>query len=152
MRITIKNNSKHPSPRSHGFTLMELLVVIALMALVSVGVVFAMGDNGQDQLQREGQRLAAQLEAARAQSRASGQAARWRADSSGFVVEGLQGGTRHSAWLNPPVATRTSGDIVLGPEPLIGPQTIAISHPQRSPNTVVVATDGVRPFDVQGAP
>ena len=55
-----------------GFTLMELLVVISLMALVSVGVVFAMGDNSQDQLQREGQRLAAQLEAARAQSRASG--------------------------------------------------------------------------------
>ena len=131
---------------------MELLVVIALMALVSVGVVFAMGDNGQDQLQREGQRLAAQLEAARAQSRASGQAARWRADSNGFVVEGLQGGTRHSAWLNPPVATRTNGDIVLGPEPLIGPQTIAISHPQRSANTVVIATDGVRPFDLQGAP
>ncbi len=131
---------------------MELLVVIALMALVSVGVVFAMGDNGQDQLQREGQRLAAQLEAARAQSRASGQAARWRADSTGFVVEGLQGGSRRSAWLNPPVATRTSGDIVLGPEPLIGPQTIAISHPQRAANTVVIATDGVRPFELQGAP
>ena len=148
----INFDSKHLWQRHRGFTLMELLVVISLMALVSVGVVFAMGDNSQDQLQREGQRLAAQLEAARAQSRASGQAARWRADSSGFVVEGLQGGSRHSAWLNPPVATRTSGDIVLGPEPLIGTQTIAISHPQRSANTVVIATDGVRPFDLQGAP
>ena len=149
MRNTIKNNSNHLDQRSHGFTLMELLVVIALMALVSVGVVFAMGDNGQDQLQREGQRLAAQLEAARAQSRASGQAARWRADSNGFVVEGLQGGTRTAAWLQPPVASRTSGDIVLGPEPLIGPQTIVIAYPSRAANTVVVATDGVRPFAVQ---
>ena len=70
----INFDSKHLWQRHRGFTLMELLVVISLMALVSVGVVFAMGDNSQDQLQREGQRLAAQLEAARAQSRASGQA------------------------------------------------------------------------------
>ena len=64
MPSTIKNNSNQRAPRTlrygvHGFTLMEMLVVIALMALVSVGVVFAMGDNSQDQLQREGQRLAA---------------------------------------------------------------------------------------------
>ena len=139
------------SPRQslHGFTLVELLVVIALMALVSAGVVYAIGDSSQDQLQREGQRLAAQLEAARAQSRASGQPARWRADGNGFMVEGLQGGTRRAHWLQAPVALRTSGDIVLGPEPLIGPQTIVISYPGRKANAVVVATDGVRPFAVQ---
>lgn len=147
--MTIKFNSKYSLQLHRGFTLVELLVVIALMALVSVGVVFAMGDNQQDQLQREGQRLAAQLEAARAQSRASGQPARWRADGNGFIVEGLQGGTRTAAWLQPPVASRTSGDIVLGPEPLIGPQTIVIAYPNRAANTVVVATDGVRPFAVQ---
>ena len=146
--MTIKIYS---TPRRQGFTLVELLVVIALMALVSVGVVFAIGDSSQDQLQREGQRLAAQLEAARAQSRASGQAARWRADNTGFVVEGLAGGTRRSDWLRAPVASRTSGDIILGPEPLIGPQAITISYPERSANAVVVATDGVHPFDLQGA-
>ena len=66
MPSTIKNNSNQRAPRTlrygvHGFTLMEMLVVIALMALVSVGVVFVMGDSGQDRLQREGVRLAAQL-------------------------------------------------------------------------------------------
>ncbi len=131
---------------------MELLVVIALMALVSVGVVFAMGDNSQDALQREGQRLAAQLEAARAQSRASGQPVRWRADNNGFVMEGLQSGSRRSEWLQPPVAVRTDGDIILGPEPLIGAQAITLSYPNRNAQAVIVATDGVRPFAQQGTP
>ena len=111
----INFDSEHLWQRHRGFTLMELLVVISLMALVSVGVVFAMGDNSQDQLQREGQRLAAQLEAARAQSRASGQPVRWRADGNSFVIEGLQSGSRRVDWLQPPVATRVGGDIILGP-------------------------------------
>ena len=145
----INFDSKHLWQRHRGFTLMELLVVISLMALVSVGVVFAMGDNSQDQLQREGQRLAAQLEAARAQSRASGQAVRWRADGNNFVIEGLQSGARRVDWLQPPVATRVGGDIILGPEPLIGPQTIVLSYPSRSAHPIAVATDGVRPFAVQ---
>lgn len=135
--------------RLRGFTLMELLVVIALMAIASAGVVFAIGDNSQDQLQREGQRLAAQLEAARAQSRASGQPVRWRADSQGFVLEGLQSGSRQAPWLNPPVAVRSSGDIILGPEALIGPQTIVLAYPGRNANSIAVATDGVRPFALQ---
>ena len=145
----INFDSKHLWQRHRGFTLMELLVVISLMALVSVGVVFAMGDNSQDQLQREGQRLAAQLEAARAQSRASGQPVRWRADGNSFVIEGLQSGSRRVDWLQPPVATRVGGDIILGPEPLIGPQTIVLSYPRRSAHPIAVATDGVRPFAVQ---
>ena len=145
----INFDSKHLWQRHRGFTLMELLVVISLMALVSVGVVFAMGDNSQDQLQREGQRLAAQLEAARAQSRASGQPVRWRADGNSFVIEGLQSGSRRVDWLQPPVATRMGGDIILGPEPLIGPQTIVLSYPSRNAHPIAVATDGVRPFAVQ---
>ena len=135
------------SPR--GFTLVELLVVIALMALVSAGVVYAIGDSSQDQLQREGQRLAAQLEAARAQSRASGQPARWRADGNGFMVEGLQGGTRRAHWLQAPVALRTSGDIVLGPEPLIAPQQVVLTLADLPGRQLRVATDGLRPFTAE---
>ena len=144
---------RHSRPAaSYGFTLMELMVVIAIMALVSMGVVFTMGDSTQDTLQQEGQRLAAQLEAARAQSRASGQPARWRANADGFIVEGLQGGTRRSDWLHPPVAVRTEGDIILGPEPLLSPQRIALSYPEHAQASVWVATDGVHPFSVQGTP
>ena len=66
------------------FTLIELLVVIAIIALATAGVGLALRDSGAAALQREGERLAALLEAARAQSRASGAAVRWRADAQGF--------------------------------------------------------------------
>ncbi|MGE8320017.1 MAG: pilus assembly FimT family protein [Comamonas sp.] len=134
---------------ARGFTLVEMLVVISLMALVGVGVVFAIGDGSGDRLQREGQRLAAQLESARAQSRASGLPARWRADSQGFIIEGLLGGSRQVAWLYPPVTARTGADVVLGPEPLIGPQAIWLSQPGSPGAAIAVATDGARPFAVQ---
>ncbi|MDO9165761.1 MAG: prepilin-type N-terminal cleavage/methylation domain-containing protein, partial [Rhodoferax sp.] len=53
---------------SAGFTLLELLVVVAIMAMASAGVGFAMRDSSQVQLDREAQRLAALLESARARS------------------------------------------------------------------------------------
>ena len=85
-------------------------------------------------------------------SRASGQPVRWRADNNGFVMEGLQSGSRRSEWLQPPVAVRTDGDIIMGPEPLIGAQAITLSYPNRNAQAVIVATDGVRPFAQQGTP
>ena len=58
--------------RARGFTLLELLVVVAIIAIATAGVSFAMRDSQATQLEREGQRLAALLESARAQSRSSG--------------------------------------------------------------------------------
>ena len=57
MRTLVAGN---PS-RLSGFTLLELLVVLAIMALVSAGVGFAMRDTSQVQLERDGERLAALL-------------------------------------------------------------------------------------------
>ena len=64
--------------RARGFTLLELLVVISIMALATAGVGLALRDGGQQALEREGERLAVLLESARAQSRASGVPVRWR--------------------------------------------------------------------------
>ena len=45
-----------------GFTLLELLVVMAIVALVSAGVGFAMRDASLTQLERDADRLSALLE------------------------------------------------------------------------------------------
>ena len=52
-----------------GFTLIELMVVVLIVALASGMVVFSLRDTQGIALEREGQRLAALLEYARAQSR-----------------------------------------------------------------------------------
>ncbi|EER57631.1 general secretion pathway protein H, partial [Acidovorax delafieldii 2AN] len=49
---------------ARGFTLLELLVVISIMALATAGVSLALRDSGQTQLEREAARLAALLESA----------------------------------------------------------------------------------------
>ena len=138
--------------KARGFTLLELLVVIAIMALATAGVALALRDSGATALQREGVRLAALLESARAQSRASGAAVRWRADAQGFRFEGLPGSPLPSHWLDQATGVRGPGELWLGPEPIIGAQQVVIvsqDHPERA---VRVATDGLRPFAAQALP
>ncbi|WP_422843952.1 prepilin-type N-terminal cleavage/methylation domain-containing protein [Acidovorax sp. M2(2025)] len=135
-----------------GFTLLELLVVISIIALATAGVGLALRDSGQTLVEREAARLAALLESARAQARAGGLPVRWRAEAGGFRFEGLppsaQAALPHQ-WLDAGTVVRAPAMLVLGPEPLIGPQQVLISHQSYPERTLRVATDGVRPFTVE---
>ncbi len=132
-----------------GFTLLELMVVVAIIAIASAGVTLALRDSTQTGLEREALRLSALLESQRAQSRASGVPVRWRSTETGFAFDVLRADTQPVVWLAPD--TFASGAaIVLGPEPIIGPQTITLrsrGHAQQ----LQIVTDGVRPFHVQSA-
>ncbi len=140
-----------------GFTLLELLVVVAIMALATAGVSLAMRDNTQTSLEREAQRLAVLFESARAQSRTSGVRVIWHTTDSGFQFEGLALGALPSQWMAAGTAVRGTALIQLGPEPIIGPQAVELvtSPPPGSadqPNfSLRVATDGLRPFAVLAA-
>ena len=132
-----------------GFTLLELLVVVAIIAMGSAGVVFAMRDGAQAQLEQEGQRLAMLLEAARAQSRSSGAPVRWVSDADGFHFEGLRPGALPERWLNDGTSAPVNLRVTLGPEPLIGKQRIVLSSNKGSGvKSLTVGTDGLRPFTV----
>ena len=138
--------------RARGFTLLELLVVVSIMALATAGVGLALRDGSQQSLEREGERLEALLESARAQSRASGVLVRWRAVEGGFRFDGLRAGTLPTQWLDNSTRVRGPGSLVLGPEPLIGPQQVILVQPQHPEHALRVATDGLRPFTTGPAP
>jgi general secretion pathway protein H len=72
--------------RQQGLTLLELLVVLAIIGFSVAGVSLSLRDSSQTQIEREAQRLIAVLEAARAQSRTSGIALIWQATPEGFVI------------------------------------------------------------------
>lgn len=137
--------------RQTGFTLIELLVVITLIAIASSVISLALRDPAATRLEQEAARLAALLESARAEARASGLAARWepraeQADTPGFRFIGLpDSAERPSRWLGEGVSAEVVGAraVVLGPEPLIGRQRIVL---RLDAQRLVLDTDGLGPF------
>lgn len=138
-----------PLPRRlAGFTLLELLVVVSIVAIASAGVAFAVRDAAGAPLDREAQRLAALLDSARARSRLTGQPVRWVAVEQGFRFEGLPRDALPQHWLATGTQVVGRGVLVLGPEPIIGPQAVVLTSADHPGRALRVATDGLRPFAV----
>lgn len=141
-----------------GFTLLELLVVIAIIALATAGVGLSLRDSGQAALDREAERLAALLESARAQSRASGVAVRWRITPEGpgdFSFDGLPPGALPTAWQAEGITAQPIGvdgraavALQLGPDPIIAAQQVLLSSQAAPDRSLRIGTDGLRPFTV----
>ncbi|MEN9418239.1 MAG: ral secretion pathway protein GspH [Pseudomonadota bacterium] len=142
-----------PRPE-RGFTLIELMVVVALVALTAGLVSLAVRDPQARQLEQEAARLAALLESARAEARASALPVQWVPQRRGSAADegpdfrfvGLP--TRlamPSRWLDAEVRAEVIGAraIQLGPEPIIGMQRLVL---QLGDQRVVLATDGLAPF------
>ena len=149
-----------PRGAGAGFTLVELLVVVAIVAIASAAVSLAVRDPDARVLEREAARLAMLLDTARAEARAAGLAVAWvpsstlesaaapPAQGDDFRFVGLPARLDlPRRWLEPGTQAQVLGanEIRLGPEPLIGAQRIALSHGQQR---LVLATDGLEPFSV----
>ena len=153
------------SSRQRGFTLIELMVVLAIIA-IGIGVVaLALRDPTQDKLERDAMRLAALLEMARAEARATGLPVTWvptgaeREPTPGaaelsprFRFVGLSAKTAlPSHWLDPRVQAQviSGGSLRLGPEAILPPQRVLLSLERQR---IEVASDGLEAFAVVAAP
>jgi general secretion pathway protein H len=156
------------SHQVRGFTLLELLVVLTIIAIGSAGVTFAFRDSQATVLEREAERISVILETARVQSRSSGVALAWVPLPQGFVVlpasalatsRELQiNASSVSPWLSNELraqvlagggqdgAQRSATSLLLGAEPMISPSAVILSLGERQ---LRIATDGLRPFAVQ---
>lgn len=152
-------SARSGAPLARGFTLIELMIVVAIVGLASGLVALSIRDPAATRLELEGARLAALLESARAEARASGLAVRWvpgrntsdLTDGSDFRFVGLpRSVSLPSRWLDPATSAEVAGAsaLQLGPEPLIGAQRIVLRLADRRLDLV---TDGLGPFAVPEA-
>jgi general secretion pathway protein H len=141
-----------------GFTLVELLIVIAIIALGAGLVALALPDRDAARLEEEGERLTALLEMARAEARVAGVAVRWvprndsdaGSDASGqpinFRFVGLPVAMAlPTRWLDPRVSAQVvdAASVLLGPEAILPAQRIVLRLDQRR---LELASDGLGPF------
>ena len=134
-----------------GFTLIELVVVIAIVALGTALVTLALPDTRGAALARDADRLAALLESARAQSRAAGVPVRWRPTAGGFVFDGLPATAPRlpDRWLDAQTAVAGNAPLLLGPDPVIGAQAVVLYRAGEGQPRLRVGTDGLHPFSVE---
>jgi len=146
-----------------GFTMIELLMVIAILAIAVSLVTLALPDGEAGRLEEEGVRLGALLEMARAEARVSGAAVRWaprRDDQPATDAEGVPLQFRFvglpsslklpTRWLDPRIRAEVIGNssVVLGPEAILPAQRIVLSLEDRR---LELASDGLGPFAVATA-
>ena len=148
MMISVRNGFAVKAVR--GFTLVELMVVIAVIAIGSAAASLAIRDSAADALARDGERLAALLEAARSRSRAAGVPVRWQPTETGFAFEGLPPSPAPppTRWLDDQTRAIGNAPLLLGPDPVIGPQVVQIRRAGANQPVISIATDGLRPFAV----
>lgn len=127
------------------------MVVLFIVALSAALLSQALPDRERSALARDAERLATLLEAARAQSRASGVPVLWRPTPQGFAFDGLPPGATElpTHWLDAGTRTLNPGPVWLGPDPIIGAQTIVLQRNAAGTAPLQVATDGLHPFRVQ---
>ena len=132
--------------------MVELLVVVALFAIAAGAVAFTLHDGAAARLERDAARLAALLESARAEARASALPVRFElastdaADGAQFRFVGLPPSSKlPQRFLDAEVSAEVVGAraLVLGPEPLVPAQRIVLALGDRR---MVLATDGLAPF------
>jgi general secretion pathway protein H len=154
---------KRTRPSNAGWTLLELMVVLAIFAIAVGSVQLAMPSPTQMAVERDAKRLAAKLQAERITARAQGQTRYWLAQEQGFAwalrsrsASGWQI-DKKEPWEG--AQTRLApgyekAQLRLGPDPVLPPQHVLLTAAgdfSTGPKWWV-GTDGISPFTAKSAP
>ena len=149
MPTSAPGSSRQPA---RGFTLIELVVVLAVIAVAAGLIALTVRDPTETRLENEAARLTALLESARSEARAAGLMAVWvpGADAQGepFRFVGLPASLHlPTRWMDDGVSAQVVGasSLTLGPEPILPPQRVILRLDGRS---LEVGSDGLAPFGV----
>lgn len=163
-----------------GFTLLELLIVITVIALSTGLSILALRDSSSTRLEQEAARLSALLEAARVESRTSGRMITWRPAGSAGMQASTSGNAsqRRDFLFEPPVlpqadtdAARTGAgatdpwpsrwlnedtvaEVIGAPRLVLGPEPIIPAQRVRlrlGERQLMLVTDGLAAFEVEGS-
>ena len=153
VKVTTRTSVPGNKPRraAAGFTLLELMVVVLIVAVATGMTALSLRDRSQSKLEEEGARLSALLETARTQSRIIGTDVRWQPlTQGGFQFLGLPSLAAKelpSKWLDSDTSATIVGapQLLLGPEPLLPAQRVVLHLGERE---IAVGTDGLSPFQI----
>ena len=74
---------------------------------------------------------------------------RWRSSPRGFRFDGLDDEKWRGQWLDSDTLVPSEAVLLLGPEPVIGPQSLELGTRRNPELRLRLTTDGLRPFVVQ---
>ncbi len=137
-----------------GFTILELLIVVTIIAVATAGVAWSIRDKGEVVLVKEAERLIALLEIERAKSRYQGQLVTWYGNKDGFYFVGLEKEPPIKNWLDSKTYVTPGAKLTLGPEPIIGVQSLTLMSKTDSGSIkeIMISTDGLRGFKQNSKP
>lgn len=144
--------SRTESPR--GFSLVELLLVISIVAMASSMVVVAISDAQRSHLDKLAVQIGAELERGRALSRSLGVPLWWRPTARGYIISptadapaiGIPESDEKT--LPDPDLQLHGSPIRLGPEPIIPAAQLRLQLKGQTERSVTLSTQGLAPFEL----
>ncbi len=121
-----------------GFTLLELLLVVALIAIAAGVASLALGDAEPRRMREEAERLSALFRIATSEARASGRALTWQADLSGYRFRGYD----DEATERLPEELRRTRSWPFEVEHIATPRLLITREPVREPAVIEIAARG----------